>query len=325
MTRQARSLVRSDALAALCLFVLLFGTAGTRAQAPPKRLSKADVIALLSNDVTPTRVMNLLEQRGCDFVVTNEGERDIRHLMASKGVATAQRDAFVDTLRRACPKMSASPAEGAPATRGPTPVVAPKQAPAASALRGVQIRPNKAVGSYFDVVVTAVAAESPAAIAGLRVHDEIGAVVLAGDVVPGRRATREGQALVVHYPASAEEATEDFSYRARACVPDCVVTVIYPTRRPNTHCWSRSKPDSNRAPCLVEVGGYVVAVDDTDGGPRNLAVGTLGTNFVQVYSVEASQYVFEDRRTSHQIPTMWFQFDLMRANLSEMFNRTTPE
>jgi len=67
----------SRALGILVLFILLLPL-HAQAQGAPKGLSKDDVVRLLKGDVTPGRVAQMARERGIDFQVTPQIEKELR-------------------------------------------------------------------------------------------------------------------------------------------------------------------------------------------------------------------------------------------------------
>ena len=92
----------------LCVVALL---PCVHAQVSPKPFSKDDVITLLKGDVSPKRVIELVQQRGIDFVVTPEVERQLRKIGAT--------DSLLTKLKESAPKLKASVSEPVAPTRRP--------------------------------------------------------------------------------------------------------------------------------------------------------------------------------------------------------------
>lgn len=86
------------------------------AQVSQKPFSKDDVITLLKGSVSPKRVIELVQQRGIDFVVTPEVERQLRKLGAT--------DSLIAKLKESAPK----PAVTVPMPAAPVPAPTPQPA-----------------------------------------------------------------------------------------------------------------------------------------------------------------------------------------------------
>jgi len=72
------SVVRFVWIVFAAVALLPAGGGAARAQAPPKPLTKQDVIRLLKGDVAPKRVAELARQRGISFELTAETEAELR-------------------------------------------------------------------------------------------------------------------------------------------------------------------------------------------------------------------------------------------------------
>jgi hypothetical protein len=202
--------------------------------------------------------------------------------------------------------------------------------PQTSSLRGVEVSgepivvPTDDWVTYYEVIVTSLDPKSPAAIAGLQVGDKIAAVILGGDVMPGYEVPPGAYPA---YPRTPENAAAQFYRRAAHCLADCVLTIEHATFS-DPKCPALAETGGTLGvgkglvlPCLVSMVDEDVLVGSGDGGIRNVAVGPLGTNFVQVYSPETAQYVFKDQKNGHLVPTERFHPGIWVAAMWEFARR----
>lgn len=122
----------------LCVVALL---TCAHAQVAPKPLSKDDVVTLLKGDVSPKRVEELIQQRGIDFVVTTEVERQLRKLGATSSLLAKLKD------------LAPKPAATVPMPVAPPPVPTPQPAPVAAlppAVLEIQTNPAVVAMVYLD-------------------------------------------------------------------------------------------------------------------------------------------------------------------------------
>jgi hypothetical protein len=88
--------VRKTYIEVLCVFLITVFVSEATGQAPPKPLSKDRIVQLLKGDVSPARVAELAHQRGIDFEITPDAEKELRNAGAT--------DALITTLRGLAPK-----------------------------------------------------------------------------------------------------------------------------------------------------------------------------------------------------------------------------
>ena len=88
---------------AIVLFCSWCVSLSSFAQSPPKPLSKDDVVQLLKGSVSSRRVAELARQRGIDFPLTEETERELREATAT--------DSLIFTLRELAPNQATQPTE----------------------------------------------------------------------------------------------------------------------------------------------------------------------------------------------------------------------